>query len=116
QKNKGAEGPSSTRRRRVLVVAAATAELRDRFDRPSGRVIGGGSDIELVSRDFRIFTKAIGMEWVTPHVLRHTWASLAAINGVPLFEIAKVLGDSLAMVEKVYVHLTPNYLVAAVNH
>ena len=52
---------------------------------------------------------------VTPHTLRHTWATLAAQAGVPLFEIAGVLGDTLATVVRVYAHHCPDHLRGAVN-
>ena len=51
--------------------------------------------------------KAIGLPWVTPHVMRHTFASLLAINSVSLFKIAKWMGDTLATTEKYYAHLVP---------
>ena len=45
------------------------------------------------------------------HALRHTWASLATMNGVPLFIVAKNLGHSdTRMVEKHYGHLAPSYI------
>lgn len=56
-----------------------------------------------------------GFEDVTPHVLRHTWATHAARAGVPLFEIAGVLGDTLATVMRVYAHHCPDHLRGAVN-
>lgn len=52
---------------------------------------------------------------VTPHTLRHTWATLAAQAGVPLFEIAGVLGDTLSTVVRVYAHHSPDHLRGAVN-
>jgi len=52
---------------------------------------------------------------VTPHTLRHTWATHAARAGVPLFEIAGVLGDTLATVMRVYAHHCPDHLRGAVN-
>jgi integrase len=52
---------------------------------------------------------------VTPHTLRHTWATLAAQAGIPLFEVAGVLGDTLATVMKVYAHHCPDHLRGAVN-
>jgi len=61
------------------------------------------------------FTRQLEMEWVTPHVMRHTWASLAAIDGVPLYHIAKMLGDTIATVEKTYAHLAPDHLHDIVN-
>ena len=54
-------------------------------------------------------------EAVTPHTLRHTWATLAAQSGVELFQIAGVLGDTLATVMRVYAHHCPDHLRGAVN-
>lgn len=56
-----------------------------------------------------------GLVGVTPHVLRHTWASHASMNGVSLGEIARVLGDSIVTVEKVYAKFQPGYLKNAVE-
>jgi integrase len=45
------------------------------------------------------------------HVTRHTYASHAVMNGVPLFVVAKNLGHSdTRMVEKHYGHLAPSYI------
>lgn len=54
-------------------------------------------------------------EDVTPHVLRHTKATHMAQAGVDLWEIAGVLGDTLATVEKTYAHHHPDYLRKAIN-
>ena len=56
-----------------------------------------------------------GLSAVTPHVLRHTAATWMAIAGVPLQEIARFLGNSLAMVEKVYAKHSPDYLRRAAD-
>lgn len=55
------------------------------------------------------------MRQVTPHTLRHTWATRAAQNGVPMFEIAGVLGDDEATVRRNYAHHCPEYLRNAVD-
>lgn len=39
---------------------------------------------------------------ISPHVLRHSAATLMARRGVPLWAIGKILGNSVAMVERVY--------------
>jgi len=52
---------------------------------------------------------------VSPHVLRHTWATWAAQDGVPLHQIAQVLHDTIATVEKHYAHHCPDHLRGAVN-
>src|SRR5262249_55261830 len=50
------------------------------------------------------------------HALRHTWASLAVMNGVPLLVVAKVLGHrDTKMVELHYAHLAPSYVAEAVR-
>ena len=59
--------------------------------------------------------KRAGVAGVTPHVLRHTAATWMARRGVPLFTIAGVLGNTLAMVEKVYAKHCPEALADAVN-
>lgn len=54
--------------------------------------------------------------WVTPHVLRHTWATWAAQSGMDLWKIAGVLGDSLTTVTRTYAHHHPDHLRDAVNN
>lgn len=52
---------------------------------------------------------------ISPHVIRHTAATHMARNGVPLWKIAKVLGNTLAMVEKVYAKWSPDDPDGTVN-
>lgn len=56
-----------------------------------------------------------GLEDVTPHTLRHTSACWMAQAGVPLHDIAAILGDTYATVEKNYLHHCPEHLRGAVN-
>jgi integrase len=50
------------------------------------------------------------------HGLRHTWASLAVMAGMPLMVVARNLGhSSTKMVERHYGHLTATYLTDAVR-
>jgi integrase len=50
------------------------------------------------------------------HALRHTWASHAVMNGVPLLVVAKNLGHAdTRMVEKHYGHLAPSYIADAIR-
>jgi integrase len=50
------------------------------------------------------------------HILRHTWASHAVMNGVPLMVVAKNLGHAdTRMVEKHYGHLAPSYVADAIR-
>ena len=50
------------------------------------------------------------------HVLRHTWASLAVMNGAPLMVVARNLGHAdTRMVERHYGHLAPSYVADAIR-
>jgi integrase len=50
------------------------------------------------------------------HALRHTWASLSVMAGMPLMVVAKNLGHSdTRMVEKHYGHLAPSYIADAIR-
>jgi integrase len=50
------------------------------------------------------------------HGLRHTWASHAVMNGVPMLVVAKNLGHSdTRMVEKHYGHLAPSFIADAIR-
>jgi integrase len=53
---------------------------------------------------------------VSFHVMRHTWASLAVMNGAPLMVVARNLGHSdTRMVERHYGHLAPSYVADAIR-
>jgi integrase len=89
------------------------------------------------SRNELMFTKGDGGSWnhgcqgiymseanqlgkidppITFHMLRHTWASLSVMGGMPLVVVAKNLGHAnTRMVEQTYGHLGVDYIVAAVR-
>jgi integrase len=52
---------------------------------------------------------------IHPHDLRRTWASLAVQAGVPIYEVASVLNDDVATVERHYGVLRPGHLKSAIN-
>jgi integrase len=67
-----------------------------------------------------LMREACGRAKITPainfHGLRHTWASLAAMAGVPLMVVAKNLGHrDTRMVEMHYGHLAPSYVADAIR-
>jgi integrase len=52
---------------------------------------------------------------ITFHGLRHTWASLATMAGVPLMIVARNLGHTdTRMVERFYAHLAPSHVRDAI--
>jgi integrase len=56
-------------------------------------------------------TPAVGF-----HALRHTWASLSVMAGMPLMVVARNLGHAdTRMVEKHYGHLAPSFIADAIR-
>jgi integrase len=53
---------------------------------------------------------------ITFHALRHTWASLAVMSGMPLMVVARNLGHAdTRMVERHYGHLAPSFIADAIR-
>jgi integrase len=82
-----------------------------------GRLIPQIKDKTGASRRVRL---ACGRSRISPavkfHELRHTWASLAVMNGVPLLVVAKNLGHrDTRMVELHYGHLAQDYVAATIR-
>lgn len=48
---------------------------------------------------------------VTPHVLRHTWATLALQKGVSLAAVQKILGHDRLATTAIYLNLTDQHIV-----
>ena len=59
------------------------------------------------AKPFRRYMRSQGVGWVTPHVMRHTFASLLAIDNKSIYKIAAWLGDTVKVTESVYAHLSP---------
>jgi integrase len=111
-------GRAQTKKRRASVpmsddlYAVLRAAYDDRPDKFDQHVIGRGPKINhalehVVARS--------GVEGVTPHVMRHTAGTIMARSGVPLWTIAKILGNTVEMVERVYAKSVPEMHRAAVN-
>jgi len=64
---------------------------------------------------FKELVKEIGLSDVTPHTLRHTRAVHLAQDGVSLYDIAGLLGNSIATVEQNYLHHCPDHLAAVLE-
>jgi integrase len=48
------------------------------------------------------------LSWLTPHVMRHTFASLHAAAGTSIYKIALWLGDGVEVVQRHYAKLSPS--------
>lgn len=67
-------------------------------------------------RHFAEHMAAIGLpEKSNPHILRHSRATHLLQDGVSLYDVARLLGDTVATCERVYGHHSPDYLGAAIG-
>lgn len=74
-----------------------------------------GKKIASVRHAFRDCTVAARLKNVTPHTLRHTCATWMVMNGVQFEMVAKFLGNSVDMIERVYGHHSPDWLQQAID-
>jgi integrase len=96
---------------------AALAALRERAPKAAEYVFArrDGSPYRSIRTTFQTACRRAGLKDVTPHVLRHTFASRLAMAGVDPRTIQELGGwSSLAMVER-YTHLSPTHKAEAVE-
>lgn len=74
-----------------------------------------GRALRSIKRGFAAACRRAGIHDCSPHVLRHTAATHMVMARVPLAEIARMLGDTEAMVERVYGKHSPDYLRRAAD-
>lgn len=82
-----------------------------RLDTPLLFPAARGGHVDLQAWRWREWNPAIRAAEVPPRVpyaLRHTYASMSIAAGVNLFEVARFMGTSIAMIEKTYGHLLPD--------
>jgi integrase len=96
---------------RSITVGRAGADLM--FYRADGRAWDS-------SNQGRPMREACARAGIVPsigfHQLRHTWASHAVMNGVPVMVVARNLGHTdTRMVEKHYGHLAPSFIADAIR-
>jgi integrase len=96
---------------------ARTALLKAAEARTSTHVIEyGGKPIARIRKALTAVAIAAGLPWVTPHVFRHSAAVWMAEDGVPMAEIAQVLGHSDSRItERVYARFSPTHLRRAIR-
>lgn len=108
---------SKKRRAVVPINPVALAELQTARECATiDRVIEWrGKPVASVKRAFREACERTGIADCSPHTLRHTAATHMVMGGVPLREVARFLGDSEAMIEKVYGKHSPDFLRRAAD-
>ena len=73
-----------------------------------------GDRIKDVKKSFQTACRRAGIDDFRIHDLRHTFASWLVMNGVPLFEVSKLLRHSCIQMTERYAHLGPDHLHNAV--
>jgi integrase len=71
--------------------------------------------VNNLDRRFRNAAKRAGLDGVSIHTLRHTFASHLIMAGVPLVTVSKLLGHADIKTTMIYAHLSPQHLKDAVN-
>jgi len=94
---------------RAALWAAAQIRTRDHV------IEYRGARVASIRHAFRDRVKVAALENVTPHTLRHTCATWMVMKGVPFEMVAKFLGNSVDMVERVYGHHSPDWLRRAAD-
>ena len=105
-------GKTTRSRRNVPLTSRALAavdDLRARIDTPLLFPAARGGFIDLDNwrrRDWRPALDAAGLEpELTPYAMRHTYASFALDAGVTIFELARLMGTSVKVIDETYGHL-----------
>lgn len=106
-------GPKTKKRRVPVPISdALLPALEAARDEPYAYVLGHDGDIGI---PFKRACKRAGLSGVTPHTLRHTWATWKCQEGWDLWKVAGVLGDTIQTVINVYAHHCPEHLRDVVN-
>ena len=59
-------------------------------------------------RGFSRYMEAQGVPWISPHVMRHSFASICASKGIDVYRIATWLGNDVRIVQRHYAKLRPD--------
>ncbi len=112
-------GKIQTNKRRPMIPITPT--LRDELsvaisESRSGYIIEkDGLPLQSMRKAFARAANRAGLPGITPYVLRHTGATLLAASGVPMHQIASMLGHTTQRMTEVYAKRRPEFLKEAVN-
>lgn len=114
-----APGTVQTNKRRPVVPITPTlaVELERAIDESqSGYIVEkDGLPLQSMRKAFATAVRQAGLVNVTPYVLRHTGATILAAEGVPMHQIASMLGHTTQRTTDVYVKRRPEFLGEAVG-
>ena len=72
-----------------------------------------GKPVASIKTGFRAAVRRAGIEYCSPHALKHTAATWMMKDGIDLEKVARYLGTTKNVVERVYGHHAPDYLADA---
>lgn len=103
----------SNKRRSLIPINIRLRPLLDRArTEATDRFVVGEGDIKKAWQRWIVGTP---YSWVTPHTLRHTFATLNIRAGVDVRQVAAMLGDDPVTVMRTYAHVSPGWLVESIN-
>ncbi|PZR93191.1 MAG: hypothetical protein DI537_11400 [Stutzerimonas stutzeri] len=107
-------GERRTKKRRPIV--PIDPELRPTLERLDAEkanewVLGASTSLY---RPFVKLCEKIGVEG-SPHILRHSRATHLLQDGVSIYDVARLLGDTVATVERVYGHHSAEFLAEVIQ-
>lgn len=109
-------GKRATRKRQPIIPLLSTmrADIEFLLGRDTGTLLFKSRDFYA---QFRACAEAAGIPEGKrhPHVLRHTRATHLLQAGKSIYDVAKLLGDTIATVERVYGHHSNEYLMDRLN-
>lgn len=109
-------GRAKTKKRRVSCpISKALRPVLERAyaEREGDLVLDNG--YRTIWRQVKKIAKCAGVAGVSPHVLRHSAATLMLRGGVPAWKVAGVLGITIQTLMKTYGHHVPDGLLDAVD-
>lgn len=103
-------GRPVTKKRRTVAPMGhlRRALIRQKQRAKSGHVIEwGGQRVDRIAKAFIARAESVGLEDVSPHVLRHSFATWAVLKGVPIFMVGRALGQTVASTTERYAKHRP---------
>ena len=106
----GKGGPHGTRsKQRVVPLSPRVRTILEPYFALNDRWFVGARQAQKIVK--RVANRAKLTRDVTPHVLRHTWATLALQKGISLAAVQKILGHDRLTTTAIYLNLTDSHVL-----